>query len=249
MTKKVLITGGSRGIGAGIAAHFAAKGYDLAFTFNSSVERAEALAQSLRDAHGVAVHAIKCNVADFESAKACVEQAREALGGLDVLVNNAGITKDQNLMTMSEDEWNSVIGTNLSGVFHICRAAITGFLRQKSGNVINISSVAGLVGIPGQCNYAASKAGIMGFSRALANECGARGVTVNVVAPGFIDTEMTEALPEKYRGDLAKKIPLRRFGQVDEVASMVHYLTTDASNYITGQVFVIDGGLSIKGAA
>ncbi len=249
MNQAVLITGGSRGIGAGIAAHFAAKGHPLAFTYNASAERAQTLAAELADRHGVPVHALACNVADFAAAKDCVAEARERLGGLDVLINNAGITKDTNLMTMSEEEWSNVIDTNLGGVFNLCRAAITGFLRQRGGRVVNISSVAGLVGIPGQCNYAASKAGIMGFSRVLASECAARGVTVNVVAPGFIDTEMTIALGEKYRAELAEKIPLKRFGQVEEVAALVHYLTTPAAAYITGQVFVVDGGLSVKGAA
>ncbi len=249
MSTKTLITGGSRGIGAGIAEYFASQGHDVVITYRSSAAKAENLAADLSSRFGIRALALSCDVSDFQSSKDCVEKAREFLGGLDVLVNNAGITKDTNLMTMSEDQWNDVIDTNLSGTFNICRAAIVGFLRQRSGRLINISSVAGLVGIPGQCNYAASKAGIMGFSRALANGCGARGVPVNVVAPGFIDTDMTDALSEKYRDGMTKKIPLRRFGQVEEVASMVHYLTTEPASYITGQVFVIDGGLSVQGAA
>ena len=245
MRKRALISGGSRGIGAGIARYFAARGMDVVFTYQSSEEVGEALAQSIRAAHGTRCQAMRCDVRDFEQTRACVQGAVDFLDGIDVLVNNAGITRDQMLMTMSPEEWREVIDTNLTGTFNFSRAAIATMLRQKRGSIINISSVAGEIGLAGMTNYAASKAGIHGFTRALAKECAPRQVTVNAVAPGFIETDMSARLTAEYRSRMIAEVPLKRFGTVDEVAALAHFLTTDEARYVTGQVFVIDGGISL----
>ena len=182
---------------------------------------------------------------DFEQARACVQKSLELLDGIDVLVNNAGITRDQMLMTMSPEEWRDVIDTNLTGAFNLSRAAVTPMLRQRRGSIVNITSVAGCIGLAGMTNYSASKAGLHGFTRALAKECAPRSVTVNAVAPGFIETDMSARLEGAYRDEMIAQVPLKRFGTVEEVASLAHYLTTDEARYVTGQVFVVDGGISL----
>jgi 3-oxoacyl-[acyl-carrier protein] reductase len=245
MNKKALITGGSRGIGAGVARHFAARGMDVVLTYQASAEKGEAVARSIKDDFGVRCEAIACDVREFTHAKAAVEKALVFLDGLDVLVNNAGITRDQSFLTMSPEEWGDVIATNLTGAFNVTRAAVSTFLRQKRGAIIQMSSVAGCIGLAGMANYASSKAGLHGFTRALARECAPRGVTVNAIAPGFIETDMSAALDATYRAQMTAQVPLKRFGTVEEVAALTHFLTTDDARYITGQVFVIDGGVSL----
>lgn len=245
MSKNVLITGGSRGIGAALVEHMASKGMDVVFTYNSNEDRAREVAERVKELHGTKVHFLRCNVTSMDDCKNALEETLKLLGSLDVLVNNAGITKDQTLMSMSPDEWSDVVDTNLSGCFKMTKACIVTFLRAKRGSIINMASVSGVTGLPGQTNYSASKAGMIGFTKALAKEVAPRGVRVNAIAPGFISTEMTEKLSEKYRADATAKIPLKRFGTVDEVTGMVSFLVSDAGGYITGQTFVIDGGMSV----
>ena len=245
MNKRALISGGSRGIGAGIARYFAARGMDVVLTYQNNVELGESVARSIRDEFATRCEAVPCDVRDFEQARACVQRALGLLEGIDVLVNNAGITRDQNLMTMSSEEWRDVIDTNLTGAFNFSRAAITTLLRQRRGTIINVSSVAGCIGLGGMSNYAASKAGLHGFTRSLAKECAPLDVTVNAVAPGFIDTDMSARLTPAYRQRMIEQIPLKRFGTVEQVAAMTYFLTTDEARYVTGQVFVIDGGVSL----
>jgi 3-oxoacyl-[acyl-carrier protein] reductase len=184
-------------------------------------------------------------VRDFEGTKMLIERVKEDLGRLDILVNNAGITKDKSLMMMNKDDWSDVIDTDLTGVFNTTRACIITFLKQKSGNIVNISSVSGIHPLPGQVNYAAAKAGVIGFTKSLAKEVAPYNVRVNAVAPGFIKTDMTANLSEKYRENLNKMIPAGRFGAPDEVSRVVVFLLSDESRYITGQVIQIDGGLGI----
>jgi 3-oxoacyl-[acyl-carrier protein] reductase len=240
-----LVTGGSRGIGAAIARRFAAAGMDIAFTYVHSAERADALAAELRHDHGGAVEALPCDVRSSASSREAVERVLATFGRLDVLVNNAGVTRDQNLMSMSDAEWTEVVETNLNGAFHVTRAAITALLRQRAGTIINLSSVAGMVGLAGMSNYAATKAALIGFTRSLAKECAPRGVTVNAIAPGFVETEMLDRLEPRYREQMLAQVPLKRFGTADEVAEVAHFLTRATARYVTGQVFVIDGGLSL----
>jgi 3-oxoacyl-[acyl-carrier protein] reductase len=188
---------------------------------------------------------VQLDVRDFEGAKSLVESVKNEFGKLDILVNNAGITKDKSLMMMSQQDWSDVIDTNLNGVFNITRACIITFLKQKSGNIVNISSVSGVHPLPGQVNYAAAKAGVIGFTKSLAKETAPYNVRVNAVAPGFIDTEMTAELAEKLREKFLKMVPLQRFGKPEEVAHVVIFLLSDESQYITGQTLQLDGGLGM----
>jgi len=188
---------------------------------------------------------IQLDVRDFEGAKTLVDTVKKEFGQLDILINNAGITKDKSLMMMSQEDWSDVIDTNLTGVFNTTRASIITFLKQKSGNIVNISSVSGIHPLAGQVNYAAAKAGVIGFTKSLAKEVAPYNIRVNAVAPGFINTEMTAALGEKARDNFLKMIPLQRFGTPDEVAKVVLFLLSDKSRYITGQTIQLDGGLGI----
>ncbi len=240
----VLVTGGTRGIGRAIVAHFANAGAHVAFTYRSSTEEAHALKAEL-EAQGTAVLSIQADAADFEAAQTVVDQVVEAWGRIDVLVNNAGITRDGLLLRMGEDDWDAVLTTNLKGIFNFCKAVYRPMMRQRSGKIVNISSVVGVSGNPGQTNYAASKAGAIGFTKSLAKELGARGVCANVVAPGYVETDMTAALPEAAREAMLSGIPLKRPGNANDIAQAVLFLASPAADYITGHVLHVDGGLAM----
>lgn len=243
MSKKAIVTGGSRGIGAAIVETLISEGFEVAFSYLSNKDKADAIVRSIIEKGGRAA-AFQADISDFESAGAFVNMAREYLTDVDLLVNNAGITKDKSLFIMQPEEWNSVINTNLTGYFNVTRNIIGYFFKNKRGCIVNITSVSGSVGIGGQTNYCASKAGIIGFTRALSKEAAKLGIPVNCVAPGYIDTEMTNAIPEKHLEEIRKMIPMRRIGTAREVADMVAFLASDKARYITGQVFTIDGGLT-----
>ncbi len=240
--KTVLITGASRGIGRGIALKSAEQGADVAFTYRSSVEKAKILENELKSM-GIKAKAYQSDAADFVQAQKTVEQVLVDFGKIDVLINNAGITKDTLLLRMSEEDFDRVINTNLKSVFNMTKAVIRSMMKQRKGSIINIGSVVGISGNAGQANYAASKAGIIGFSKSVAQELGSRNIRCNVVAPGFIETEMTAALDEKVLEDWKNRIPLRRTGKPEDVAGACVFLASDMSDYITGQVLVVDGGM------
>jgi len=240
----VLVTGGTRGIGRALVQAFADAGADVAFTFRSSTDAAAALVDSLHE-QGTEALSLQGDVADLETAQAHVDAVTEQFGGLDVLVNNAGITRDGLMLRMSEDDWDAVLDTNLKGVFNFCKAAYMPMMRQERGAIVNISSVVGTTGNAGQTNYAASKAGIVGFSKSLAKELGSRNVTVNVVAPGYVQTDMTDELDEETRESILDAVPLDRLATPDEVAEAVLFLASPAAAYITGHVLHVNGGLSM----
>lgn len=241
--KVAIVTGASRGIGRAIALELAKQGISVCFTYLKNEDLASELVKEI-EAKGVKALAIKADIKDFNSAKELIKKTIDNFGQLDILINNAGIIRDKALMMMSEEDWREVIDTNLTGVFNVSRAAIVTFLKQKKGDIINISSVSGLIGLPRQTNYSASKAGVIGFTKALAKETGPFGVRVNAIAAGFIDTDMTKDLKPELKEGMLKIIPLGRFGRVDEVAKVVTFLLTNS--YITGQTITIDGGLGIK---
>lgn len=243
--RSVLVTGGSRGIGKAIVRMFSAEGAKVAFTYVKSAAEAQALQQECAG-KGAQCLAIQADAKDFDAAKACIEKVKEVFGGLDILVNNAGITKDKALMMMAPEEWLDVVNTNLNGTFNFTRNAVITFLKQKSGCVVNISSISGVIGMARQTNYSASKAGIIGFTRALAREVAAYNIRINAVAPGFIETDMVAGMQEAVREKMKGVIPLSRFGSVEDVASAVKFLAGDEARYITGQVLVVDGGLGIR---
>ncbi len=240
--KTVIVTGASRGIGKGIALEMAEAGANVAFTYRSSAEKAMALEQELTG-KGVMARAYQSDAADFEQAQALVNRVLEDFGGVDILINNAGITKDNLLMRMREEDFDDVIRVNLKSVFNMTKAVIRPMMKQRKGSIINISSVVGVRGNVGQSNYAASKAGIIGFSKSVAQELGSRNIRCNVIAPGFIATEMTAALDEKVLEEWKKQIPLRRTGTPGDVAKACVFLASDWSDYITGQVLLVDGGM------
>ena len=240
-----IITGGSRGIGRAIALALAKEGANLAFTYLKSSQEAGTLVQEIEKIGRKAL-GIQADVRDFEKSKEMVENVKREFGRLDFLVNNAGITKDKALMMMSKEDWQEVIDTNLTGMFNVTRHCIVTFLKQKSGDIVNISSVSGIAGMSRQTNYAASKAGMIGFTKSLAREVAAYNIRVNAVAPGFIETEMVASLKEDYKNAMIKNIPLGRFGKVEDVTGTVKFLLSDSANFVTGQVIVIDGGLFIQ---
>ncbi|MDG0967406.1 MAG: 3-oxoacyl-[acyl-carrier-protein] reductase [Flavobacteriaceae bacterium] len=240
--KNVLITGASRGIGRGIAHVFAKHGANVAFTYSSSIDAAIALERELHD-FGVSAKGYQSNAADFEQAQELASQVLTDFTSIDVLINNAGITKDNLLMRITEDDFDKVIEVNLKSVFNLTKAVQRTMLKQRSGSIINMSSVVGVKGNAGQSNYAASKAGIIGFSKSIALELGSRNIRCNVIAPGFIETEMTAKLSEDVVAGWRAGIPLKRGGTPDDVANACVFLASDLSSYITGQVIHVDGGM------
>ncbi|MEM6763266.1 MAG: 3-oxoacyl-[acyl-carrier-protein] reductase [Bacteroidota bacterium] len=240
--KVALVTGATRGIGRTIALTFADQGATIAFTFRSSVEKAESLVEEI-EAKGQKVYSYQSDAADFDATKQLVEDLKEKAGKIDIVVNNAGITADTLHMRMSQEQWTKVIETNLNSIFYTTKAVERIMLKQRSGCFINMSSVVGLQGNAGQANYAASKAGMIGYTKSIAREYGSRNIRANVVAPGFIATEMTKSLPEKELNSWLEGIPLKRAGSTQDVADLCVFLASDMSSYITGQVFNVDGGM------
>jgi 3-oxoacyl-[acyl-carrier protein] reductase len=240
--KVAVITGAGRGIGRAIALQFAEYGSKVVINYRNSIAQVEELLTTIKNAGGEAI-AIQADISREEEAKKLVEEAVKHFGRLDVLVNNAGVTKDNLLMRMSEADFSSVIDINLKGTFFCTKHAATVMLKQRSGKIINISSVVGLTGNVGQVNYAASKAGVIGMTKTVARELASRGITVNAVAPGFIETDMTNQLSDKVKEATIANIPLKRYGIAKEVANAVSFLASDSANYITGQVLQVDGGL------
>ncbi|MGA9407559.1 MAG: 3-oxoacyl-[acyl-carrier-protein] reductase [Bacteroidota bacterium] len=240
--KIALVTGGTRGIGKAIVLDLAKAGAAVAFTYRSSKESADAIVAELRTQQERAV-GYQSDAADFAQANDIVQKVVQEFGRIDILVNNAGITKDGLLMRMSESDWNAVIDTNLKSVFNFTKAACRQMMGQQAGKIINISSIVGLIGNAGQANYAASKAGIIGFTKSVAKELASRNIQANVVAPGFIETDMTQKLNEKQKEAILAMIPLKRIAKPGEVAGVVRFLASSDADYITGQVFCVDGGI------
>ena len=243
MEKKVaVVTGASRGIGAAIARELAAAGMYVVINYCGSEEKAQELKTEI-ERNGGEASIYKCDVSDNVACKEFIGNVIAEYGHLDVLVNNAGITRDGLLMRMSEEDFDKVLDTNLKGTFHTIRAALRQMIRQRSGRIINMASVVGVSGNAGQANYAASKAGVIGLTKTAAREVASRGITVNAVAPGFIETDMTEVLPEKIKEASAAQIPLGKFGKAEDVANAVAFLASEDAGYITGQVLHVDGGM------
>jgi 3-oxoacyl-[acyl-carrier protein] reductase len=241
--KNTLITGGSRGIGAAIVKTFAEYGAHVAFTYRSSKEEAEQLIQSLGKTEGKVI-AFSSDASSFEAANQLVSEVVKELGGIDILINNAGITKDTLLLRMTEDQWDQVIEVNLKSVFNLTKHSIRPMMKSGGGSIINISSVVGVTGNAGQSNYAASKAGIFGFTKSIAKEMGSRNIRCNAIAPGFIETEMTDELNEETKMAYLANIPLKRLGKAQEVADLCAYLATDNASFISGQTISICGAMT-----
>ena len=235
-----IVTGASRGIGKAVAQALAAEGATVIINYNGSAEAAEVVAADIRSQGGMA-EAVKCNVADFAESEAFVKAVTEEYGRVDILVNNAGITRDNLIVRMTEEEFNAVLDTNLKGAFHMIRHLTKTFMKQRYGKIINISSVSGIVGNAGQANYSAS----IGLTKSVARELASRNICVNAVAPGFIRTDMTDKLPEAVQDNAVGQIPLKKMGRPEDVAQAVLFLAGDASDYITGQVLCVDGGMAM----
>ncbi|MCS7055767.1 MAG: 3-oxoacyl-[acyl-carrier-protein] reductase [Thermoflexales bacterium] len=243
--KSAIVTGASRGIGRAIAIELARRGAAVVVNYNTSETAAHDVVKTITESGGTAI-AFKADVSKLDEAAALVKAALDAFGRLDILVNNAGTTRDTLLMTMSEEDWDTVISADLKSVFNCCKAAVRPMIRARSGRIINISSVVGLAGQGGQTNYAAAKAGVIGFTKSLAKELGSRNITVNAVAPGFIPTALTDVLTEEQKQAILKATPLGRFGTPEEVAYAVSFLASDEAAFITGAVLSVDGGLVMQ---
>lgn len=242
--RAAIVTGGSRGIGRAIAKELASRGANIAFNYTRNREMADQLVAELQSS-GVRAKAFQADVTDFAASEAMVKAVKTEFGSIDYLVNNAGITRDKLIMMMSKEDWDAVIDTNLKGVFNVTKNAVSVMVRQRRGSILNIASISGIVGMAGQTNYSASKAGLIGFTKALAKEIGRRSITVNALALGLIETDMTAALPDEYKQKMLEQIPLGRYGTVEEVARVSAFLLSDDARYITGQVIQADGGLAI----
>ena len=240
--KNAIITGASRGIGREIALTLAENGDNIVINYRNYNNEIEALVKDI-EAKGVKIVTVKCDVSNFEEVENLISEAKEKLGSIDILVNNAGITKDGLLMRMKQEDFESVLDVNLKGVFNTTKLITPIMMKQRTGKIINISSVVGLVGNAGQCNYAASKAGVIGFSKSIARELAPRGVNINVVAPGYIDTDMTNGLSDKVKESILQTIPMKKMGSTKDVANLVLFLSSGLSDYITGQVINVDGGM------
>ena len=240
--KVAIVTGGTRGIGRAIALKLADKGANIVINYRNSDKEAEEL-KAILEEKGVKVLTVKCDISNFEDSKNLMNKCKEVFGKIDILVNNAGITKDTLIMRMKEEDFDNVIDVNLKGTFNCAKHDSAIMLKQRFGKIINMTSVVGIAGNAGQVNYAASKAGVIGLTKSLAKELGSRGITVNAVAPGFINTDMTASLSEKVKEEASKNIPLKRLGDPEDVANLVGFLASDAANYITGQVINVDGGM------
>lgn len=240
--KKAIITGGSRGIGKAIALKYAKLGADIAVNYNSKVDLAESVVDEIKTM-GCDAFSVQADVSNYNEAEKMIKTVAEKFGKIDILVNNAGITRDALLIKMKEGQWDDVISANLKSVFNCTKAVSRLMMKQKQGRIINISSVVGIIGNAGQVNYSASKAGIIGLSKSTARELGSRGITVNVIAPGYIQTDMTDALNDNMREQLLNQIPLKKLGKPQDIANMAGFLASDDAGYITGQVINIDGGL------
>lgn len=242
--KVALITGGSRGIGAAIAMRFAEQGASVAFTYRSAADKAKAVEAELLS-KGVKAKAYQSDAGSFEQAEALVQSVLEDFGKIDVLINNAGITRDNLMLRMTEEQWDEVIATNLKSIFNLTKQVVRPMMKNRGGSIINISSIVGVTGNAGQANYAASKAGVIGFSKSIAKEMGSRNLRCNVIAPGFIETDMTDELDEKTKAEYLNNIPLKRLGRGQEVADACVFLASDMSTYVTGQVLSVCGGLNV----
>ena len=242
--KVVIVTGASRGIGYGIADAFAAQGAKVVCAATRQ-EKCDEIAKELSEKHGTTCIGKQTDVSNFESAQELIKTTVDTFGEVSVLVNNAGITRDNLILRMTESDWTDVITTNLNSVFNCTKAAIRPMLKKKYGRIVHISSVVGIMGNPGQANYAASKAGMIGFSKSIAKEFGAKGITSNVVAPGFIGTDMIESLPKDYLDKIIQSVPLRRLGETEDIANLALFLGSDLASYITGEVITVDGGIQM----
>ncbi|MEB6297908.1 3-oxoacyl-[acyl-carrier-protein] reductase [Staphylococcus xylosus] len=242
MTKSALVTGASRGIGRSIAIQLAEEGYNVVVNYAGNKEKADAVVEEI-EAKGVESFAIQANVANGDEVKAMIKEVVSQFGSVDVLVNNAGITRDNLLMRMKEQEWDDVIDTNLKGVFNCIQKVTPQMLRQKGGSIINLSSVVGAVGNPGQANYVATKAGVIGLTKSAAKELASRHITVNAVAPGFIVSDMTDALSDELKAQMLEQIPLAEFGEDSDIAHTVAFLASEKAKYITGQTIHVNGGM------
>ena len=242
--KTAIVTGGTRGIGRAIVLELAKNGCNVAFNYSKSDDLANELLKEI-EALGVKAMAKKADVSDFESAKDMIKEVKDNFGQIDFLVNNAGITRDKLLALMKEEDWDDVININLKSVYNFSKAVIMTMVKQKRGNILNITSVSGIAGVAGQANYSASKAGMIGFTKALAKEVGKANINVNAIACGFIETDMTASLPEEYKQKMTDMTSLKRFGTPEDVAKVAMFLLSDDAKYITGQVISVDGGLAL----